>query len=731
MIAAKPSIGLQNRLVEYGNAPSDDWPTYHRDMFRSGYDPAFAPFSSAILHWRSSSLDGDVYAEPLIVGTTVIVGTEANSLYDLNATTGQIVWHINLGTPVNAGDLGCPGDINPSGITSTPVIDVNGRTIFVVAFLQAPSIHHELFAVDLDTGNIKFQLTIDPQSANFPVIYQQQRAALALSDGYVYVAYGGLDGDCGPYHGWLAATNTNGLGSVISYQVPTGREGAIWGGGDGPVVDQSGDVLVATGNSDATSTFDWGDAVLKLSPASNPPISLLDWFAPSNWATLNSQDLDLGSTEPMILSSTILFQIGKEGVGYLLNANNLGEYNSGAYGGQLYAHDVCNGGGAYGGLAYVSPYLVIPCDNGLVALQVNLTPTPSFSVAWNGPNYVAGPPIIAGDAVWDVDVSDGMIYAFNLTNGQTIFQDTIGSLPTHFNSLSAGDGQVFVAASRHVLAYLPEPLQLSVTPQTPPDGSDARGGYQVLVAKVTSPGAVPVEGANVTMYVNGTSICTNQMSSSTGLVTCPFEVFSAGTYYWNETAQKTGFDSAVSPQTTFAFTAGPVVYQIPLVAGWNLISTPIIPSSTSLSSVLASQIAGGNFTVIWSYQNGKWFEASLSGGKLSGTLTTFQDGYGYWIYMTKPDSVFVVGNIISPPPATPPSYSLTLGWNLVGFKPEPTIGDEPVGTYLSSITGQYYANSVLIYDNSAQSWIRADPSYMLQPGQAIWIMMNSPATLQP
>ena len=445
LIPTNSSIG-QQQTIGSADTSTDNWPTYHRDTFRSGYDSTFPGFTSVSLHWKSTTLDGNVYAEPLVVGTSVIAATEQNSLYDLNATTGQVIWHINLGTPVNGGILPC-GDINPSGITGTPVIDVASRTIFVVAFEQATNgtLYHELFAVNLDTGNVRFQLPIDPQGAN-PTV-QQQRAALALSNGYVYAAFGGLDGDCGQYHGWVAARRTNGKGQLISFQVPTGWGGAIWGGGDGPAVDSSGNLLVATGNSAATSTFDFGDSVMKLSPA--PTIGVVDWFAPTNWAQLNQQDIDLGSTEPMILSSNYLFQIGKGGVGYLLNATKLA-----GVGGQLYSSQVCTSGhGAYGGLAYASPYLIVPCDNGIVALKLNLGSTPPFTVVWRGPPYLAGPPIIAGNAVWDVDVSAGSIYAFNVTSGGTLFQNAIGSLPTHFNSLSAGDGQIFVSANRQVLAY--------------------------------------------------------------------------------------------------------------------------------------------------------------------------------------------------------------------------------------------------------------------------------------
>ena len=83
------------------------------------------------------------------------------------------------------------------------------------------------------------------------------------------------------------------------------------------------------------------------------------------------------------------------------------------------------------------------------------------------------------------------------------------------------------------------------------------------------------------------------------------------------------------------------------------------------------------------------------------------------------------------PPATPPSYSLSAGWKLVGFKPEPTVAPEQVGQYLASISGSYDQNNVWVYDNTSGAWIRADSNYMLQPGEAMWILMTAPATLRP
>lgn len=103
------------------------------------------------------------------------------------------------------------------------------------------------------------------------------------------------------------------------------------------------------------------------------------------------------------------------------------------------------------------------------------------------------------------------------------------------------------------------------------------------------------------------------------------------------------------------------------------------------------------------------------------------DGNAYWIFMTRNDTLYVDGTVI-PPNAVPAAYSLVQGWNLVGFKPEPSLQNESVGTYLSSIAGSYDVNNVWVYANG---WVRADSSFMLQPGEGMWVLMTSSATLRP
>lgn len=363
----------------------------------------------------------------------VIAATENNSIYALNMKNGSIVWHRNLGAPVAGSALPC-GDINPSGITGTPVIDPNSNTLYVVAYLTQGG--HELFALSLSNGAILSQRNVDPPGVSVSV--EQERGALALSHGMVYIPYGGLAGDCGQYHGYVVGVPENNSFTPISYQVPTGREGGIWAP-SGMVIDSSGNVYVATGNSASTTNFDFGDAVIKLSPS----LEEITYFAPTNWASLNSGDVDLGSVGPALLNDQTIFQIGKQGVGYLLNTNDLG-----GIGGQEFSAQVCSR--AYGGTTFASSILYIPCTNGLTALQVNLT-SDSFTTLWSGPNFNAGPPIVSGDIVWDINTNSGMLYAFNATTGSIVFNYQTGDVE-HFVTPSYSNGLVFVGANNVVEA---------------------------------------------------------------------------------------------------------------------------------------------------------------------------------------------------------------------------------------------------------------------------------------
>ena len=114
-------------------------------------------------------------------------------------------------------------------------------------------------------------------------------------------------------------------------------------------MDNAGNIYVTSGNVFSGSTFDFGNAVIHLSSE----LALLDWFAPENWQALDAGDIDLGSMGPSLLREGLIFQAGKEGVGYLLRADNLGHIA-----GEIFSVSI--GQGAYGGTAYAPPYIYVP-----------------------------------------------------------------------------------------------------------------------------------------------------------------------------------------------------------------------------------------------------------------------------------------------------------------------------------------------------------------------------------
>ena len=386
--------------------------------------------------WRAP-VDGSVYASPLIVGGRVIVATENNTVYSLDLATGALVWRAHLGQPVNAGSLPC-GDIEPvTGITGTPAADPVSGQLFVVAFLAG--YHHVLFTLRLADGAVVRQQGVDPAGSASPV--QQERGALALGSGYVYVPLGGLFGDCGDYHGYVVGVPAGG-GLAAVYRTPSAAESGIWST-MGPTISNAGTVYVTTGNGSSTSSFDYSNSVLQLSP----DLKLQGYFAPSNWRFLDASDTDLGSVGVALLPSVgVLVAIGKEGVVYVLRATNLG-----GVGGQAAARQVCSG--AWGGSSWTGSTVFLPCRDALVAVSVSPT---GVSVSWRAPEVHTGSPIVAAGAVWAIDQQSATLYALDAETGAVMYSLGLGSAQ-HFSSPAATQGYVVAPAGSSVVAVATGP----------------------------------------------------------------------------------------------------------------------------------------------------------------------------------------------------------------------------------------------------------------------------------
>jgi outer membrane protein assembly factor BamB len=164
--------------------PTGVWPTYHHDVARTGNAGA-VPAVKGLKVSATASLDGAVYASPLVLhdakGDLIIAATENNTLYALR-NNGSIVWSRHIGTPVNGSSLPC-GNINPTGITGTPVYDPATGLVFAVAFLSGDK--HVLVAVNAETGTLAWTRPVDPPGSHANV--EQERGALLLNGGKVWV----------------------------------------------------------------------------------------------------------------------------------------------------------------------------------------------------------------------------------------------------------------------------------------------------------------------------------------------------------------------------------------------------------------------------------------------------------------------------------------------------------------------------------------------------------------
>lgn len=460
--AATPAPALGDLTTYgYGNARSDS----------DAVDPAIAKLSSAPV-W-DDSLDAGVYGQPLVYDGTVYVGTEGDTIYAIGAKTGKVTWKLRVGSAVSTSVIdsaptlsgGC-GDVNPLGITGTPVIDTATNEIFAAEETEVgghkwQDIRYWLVAVSLATHRELWHRQIDPPHGNDPNHYyipaEQQRSALTLLDGRIYVEFGGLYGDCGQYHGYVVSLPATGTGRLASYQVPTQREGAIWGTG-GAFVSSSGDLYVATGNGSSSSVnaYDEGNSVVELSPG----LARLGYWAPGNWVQLNDDDWDLGSAGPVAVPGTsLLFVAGKPAgngsFGYLMPASPLRGIGQGAFTGRL-----CLGGGVFGADATdvigtgarSHTYVYAPCGSGTVAVEVDASAM-TFKRVWAASSGSPdGPPIVAGGLVWAVDWNSGELYGMNPSTGQAVVERSTGALE-HFATPAVGDATLFVPTQNGVEAW--------------------------------------------------------------------------------------------------------------------------------------------------------------------------------------------------------------------------------------------------------------------------------------
>jgi hypothetical protein len=417
-------------LRPHGGAQAD-WPTYDRTAGRSGVSVS-SPVPGKVRRSWTASVDGPVYAQPLVVGSEVIIATENDSVYALNFSTGAVLWRRHLATPVPNG-LPC-GNVNPSGITGTPVADVAAGTLWVVTFTARPSFRHVLWELDTASGKVVGERPVDARGSDPKS--QQERGALTLLGSRVYVPFGGLYGDCSDYKGRVVGAPLSGIGKLVSFATDNQRQAGIWAPAGESVRGTS--LYVTTGNGMPVNRVDDSDSVLRL----NENLAVLGRFTPSNFESLSSGDQDLGSTAPALLPGGLVFQVGKQGIGYVMHDTRLG-----GTGGQLTSAQVCEGG--FGGDIVDGSAVVFSCYSSLRAVRVSAH---RLQPAWSVSGIQPGPPIIAGGVVWDV-ARNGTLNGYSLSGGTPVFSAKLGKPVTDFPSLAASGSRLIVPEGSKVVSF--------------------------------------------------------------------------------------------------------------------------------------------------------------------------------------------------------------------------------------------------------------------------------------
>src|SRR5215831_16584752 len=456
---------------------------HHDDISRDGVyiDSAFTRTAAANLRRDlnfNGTILGSVYAQPLYVengpggAAMVIVATETNRVYALNANTGRVIWQRSVGAPVTSG-LPC-GNINPLGITGTPVVDLVSRSLFFDAMVAGATVKHLIFSLNVDTGATRSGWPVDVNAKarynglTFTSLVQNQRGALGFLNGVVYVPYSGHSGDCGNYHGWVVGVPISNPSTVTSWAT-TAPGGGIWGHGG---VASGGNLFVITGNTRETGG-QWGngEAIIRLQPGPVFSGNSTDYWAPTNWLQLDNGDIDLGGCGPVRITvngatpSKLVLALGKDGKAYLLNRDNLGGIRAPVASAQVATSIRGQAAATY--RTGQGTYFVFRATSGAIsAYRITATNPPTIVPAWTVSQSGQGSPWVTttngtdNAIVWAAnsgESGDQRLRGFNGDTGAVVYAgggpNELMNGTSKWNTGIVARGRMYFAGTNKVYAF--------------------------------------------------------------------------------------------------------------------------------------------------------------------------------------------------------------------------------------------------------------------------------------
>ena len=460
------------------------------------------------------------------VHDVAFVTTRSGYIVALDAYSGQTLWSQQ------------PSSTNIT--MSSPAIDPS------LAFVYSNGLDGYIHKYTIGTG-VEVTGGGWPELSTLKTQWEKGGTAITIatvgSTSYLYMGVGGYDGDGGDYEGHVTTVNlstgaqtvfnamcSNQAGVHFTATTPdctAGNKSGVWAKSGVTFDPVTNRLYVGTGNGTfSPSAFLWGDSLLALNPdgtgVNNGP---LDSYTPSNYQTLQNSDLDLGSTNTLILANNgskyphLAAQSGKDAMLRLINLDNMsGQGAPGQVAGEVYSTALPTGGEVQNPCAtWINPadsstwIFVVSPSNGMNALKLAVD---------GGGNPSLVPEWTQGGGGGGAHVANGVLYfaqntnvqALNPTTGALLWNNTATG-QIHWQTPVVVNGVMYLGDNgRQLTAFSlgtpPPPPQDSGSPPPPQDaGSSGVLSRTGWVATASSDGggapANALDGNEATRWSTG------------------------------------------------------------------------------------------------------------------------------------------------------------------------------------------------------------------------------------
>src|SRR4029078_11866200 len=242
----------------------------------------------------------------------------------------------------------------------------------------------------------------------------------------------------------------------------------IWG--HGGVASDGTNMFVITGNTFNTGG-NWmgGEAIIRLQAGPVFTNQSTDFWAPTNWFSLDNSDTDLGGVSAMLIDvpgatpSQLVLALGKDGNAYLINRNNLGGVAAPVA--QLSVDGTIRGQSSATYHTNQGTYFVFRASNQLKAYKVTATNPPTIVPAWNVSQNGQGSPWVTttngtdNAIVWAANSGNGdqRLRGFNGATGAFVYDgggpNELMNATSKWNTGIVARGRMYFAGTNKAYAF--------------------------------------------------------------------------------------------------------------------------------------------------------------------------------------------------------------------------------------------------------------------------------------